>query len=379
MPVSVMSDPVKASDDMAPPSRARHVLIVTPAFDSNSLGRTHVLWRLAMLNGWTARVISSEGDHVWPPLAGDPMERDCVRIPPGESGRAIAFAREADIVISVKPIEASYGHAVRWARAADRPLLADIDDPDLERLPLLRLLARQLLKPRKYWPDSRIRMTIGRYPHLVSNPVLQRRHGGVVIPHARSIADEIPEHRRAAPVVAFVGTNRRHKGLDEIRRAVAEMQDLGVTLTVTDERPADAEPWERWIGYTTLEGGRSLVAESDIVILPSHRERWSEAQLPAKLIDAMAVGRAVAVSDIEPLVWAIGDAGKIVRPGNVGDIKRVITDFLDPAVRTDFGARALARARAEFSERALAPRFAEACDAAIDAHAQRSRDSRATR
>src|SRR5690606_1400857 len=139
------------------------------------------------------------------------------------------------------------------------------------------------------------------------------------------------------PVVAFVGTNHPHKGLAEVRQAVSRLQQEGISLVITDSPPPDAHPWERWVGATTLAGGQALVQRSDIVILASHRVPWSEGQLPAKLIDAMMAGRAIGVSNITPLTWALGETGRVTEPGDVGGIAAVIREYADPQVRSSVG------------------------------------------
>lgn len=344
------------------------VTLVTPSFDSNSLGRTHVLWRLASRSGYKVRVVSAGGGELWEPLAGDPMVHDCQGVGRGLSRAELAHAvRRSDLVIAVKPVPASFGAVEPIASRWRIPLIVDIDDADLPRLSMARLIARQILKPRKYWGDTKVRSRVGRHSRLVSNPVLQNWHGGTVIPHARPETMRGAPHRNQDPVVAFVGTNRPHKGLPELRQAVERLQWAGVSLVVTDAAPVDARPWESWVGATTLAQGQEIVCNSDIVILPSHRTSWSEGQLPAKLVDAMMAGRAIGVSDIPPLTWAIGDAGRVIIPGDVDGIVDVIREYLNPRTRAQVGEAARRRAVSEFGEAVVSDRFRTACEAAIRA------------
>ena len=46
------------------------VLLVTPNFDNNSLGRTYCLWLLCRELGWSPRIVGVRGDRIWLPLAG---------------------------------------------------------------------------------------------------------------------------------------------------------------------------------------------------------------------------------------------------------------------------------------------------------------------
>ncbi|GAA2858376.1 hypothetical protein MIAR_19400 [Microbacterium arabinogalactanolyticum] len=355
----------------------RRVTLVTPNFSSNSLGRTHVLWRLARLSGMEVVVASAGGGEIWAPLAEEELVADCVGV--GEAGGAALLEKTiagSDLVIAVKPVPASMGIVEPLARRLHKPLIVDIDDPDLPPLPFIRLAARQILKPRKYWADTKIRLAVDRYPHIVSNPVLQNWHGGMIIPHARSEEIQGEAHTRTAPVIAFVGTNHPHKGLPEVREAVRATQNLGTRLVVTDTAPDDARVWEEWRGRTTFEEGRSIVNRSDVVLLPSHPDPWSEGQLPAKLIDAMMAGRAIAVTDVGPMRWALGDGGLIVPPRDIEALVNVIKQFASPEQRVHFGARARARAVSEFGEAVNAKRFVQICEDAVQRSARAREGSR---
>lgn len=344
-----------------------HITFLTENLSSNSLGRTYCLWLLAEQLGWTSDVLSIEGKQVWEPLQDSPFARSCMRVE--RSSLADAIAPQTDLIIACKPLPGSLGEAIPVGRARGLPILVDIDDPDLEmRLRVgnpLTASARALRRPRRTIQDLRLRRASIRLPSVASNPWLARRYGGTVIPHVRPDLGSGAKHEASSPQVAFVGTSHKHKGLQTLRIAVARARPLGYRLTVTAEAPADAAPWESWVGTTSLEDGQRIVADADVVIVPSLKKRGAVGQLPAKLIDAMMLGRAVAVSDIDPLPWAIGEGGRVFRAGSAEDISDVLKDFAHPEVRAELGRRARARALAEYSVESNAPRFAAACDEAM--------------
>ena len=105
--------------------------------------------------------------------------------------------------------------------------------------------------------------------------------------------------------------------------------------------------------------------------LPSLAESWSAAQLPAKLVDAMALGRAVVASDVPPIRWALGGTGLLARPGDVDDLAAGLAALLDPQRRAELGAAAHRRALDLFSLPAVAPVFAEEVLALLDRSAVR--------
>jgi glycosyltransferase involved in cell wall biosynthesis len=187
--------------------------------------------------------------------------------------------------------------------------------------------------------------------------VLQQWYGGTLVPHVRPAVPAPPQSAGRDVVVRFVGSPRGHKGLDVLRAAVARTAGDGVRLDVTADPPADAAPWEGWLGQTSVAQGRDLVATADVVALPSLPGGWSRAQLPAKLVDAMILGRAVVASDLPPLRWGLGDAGLLVPPGDVDALAAALQALRDPATRLGYGTAAHRRGSAVFGVAAVAPVF----------------------
>ncbi|MDF2561446.1 MAG: glycosyltransferase [Microbacterium sp.] len=339
--------------------------LFTKDFEDNSTGRAYALWLLAQHLGWQCQIVAPQGDHVWGPVAVPDFEAACsVRASRSQQREAAAAS---DLVISVKPVPGSFDLALAATRDTGRPLLVDIDDPDIEGLLSLgnlpKALAKSLLRPRSYWKTRRLRRALPSFPHTVSNPVLERAHGGELIPHARVDSGVGNPHISWQPQVVFVGTNRPHKGIVELRRAVSQLAADGFTLTITDERPPDALAHENWVGFTSLTRGIELVKHADIVVIPSRaNDLYAAGQLPVKIVDAMLAGRALVVSDLEPLRWAIGPAGgTLVGAGEHEQLLSALRAYRDPSLRSAHGANARHRAISQFTVDALAPRFAAAC------------------
>lgn len=341
------------------------IVLVTPNFANNSLGRAFCLWMLARHLGMDVRVCGVKGSEIWAPLRGTDFAKDCV-LPPAESASEALFEhiRAADLVIAVKPLPTSFGIARDQAEAAGVPFLLDIDDPDLEVrtawLPWPERWARFLLKHRRYRDLRRLRTLAVEVPRIVSNPALQAMYGGEIVPHVRELPPLAGYSPSWEPVVRFVGSPRGHKGVAELRLAISDLSTEGFTLDVTGPRPEDANEWERWLDQTSMEEGADLVATADIIAIPSLVNSWSPAQLPAKLIDAMINGRAIVASRTPPIEWALGNAGILVTPGDVVGLTRALRTLEDPAVRRKLGARARKRATELFTVSAVAPTFERA-------------------
>lgn len=337
------------------------VALIADDVSSNSLGRVFCLWQLARAADLKATVLATRGDHIWGPLQGTEFASAVRVLGPRDASRPWDYWSPR-LLLPVKPMHSSAGLALRWARERKTPLLLDIDDPDLEAALAIgspaRALAKWLVMPRRM---SFFRSMWNLAPTLqtvVSNPVLQERYGGMVIPHVREDWG-VGSEQSAQPSIAFVGTVRGHKGVEHLRQAVASVQDLGYRLTVTATSPPDAKPWEDWVGSTTFSEGMSIVADADVVVVPSEPTVYSEGQLPAKLIDAMMLGRAVVASDLRPHAWALGEAGELFPAGDVRALREKLRHIADRDVRTRMGLAAADRARNLFTVDANVDRFRE--------------------
>ncbi|MDR6867241.1 glycosyltransferase involved in cell wall biosynthesis [Microbacterium resistens] len=346
-----------------------HIVFVTESMEANSLGRTYCLWLLARALGWKTTVLTTLGSRVWGPLADSEFAKDVQLV--SEEAFVDAIPATAELLVAVKPLPRSLGIAADAASRRTLPLLVDIDDPDLEIRqrrgePLMAML-RWLRRPGRSVVDLRLHRLARTLPSIVSNPWLQSRYGGTLIPHAREQM-ALGEFRDTADLqVAFVGTRHPHKGVDLLRAAIAAVQEdeARTTLVITDDPPADSGAWESWVGRTTLAEGVEIARNADVVVLPSLPNRHAIGQLPVKLVDAMMLGRAVVVSDVPPLPWAVGDAGIVVAADDPAALAEALRTLRTPSVRRDLGLRARERAEQEFSVEALAARFGEACRRAV--------------
>lgn len=353
------------------PGAAPRVLLVTRPLSSNSTGRAYCLWLLGRRLGFVTRVVAVERSSMWLPLRGTEFERDSLS--GVETDELEHLAAGADLIVSVKPLPEAYDPACRISARLGKPLLLDVDDPDLEvrleRASVKYRVRRAVVAPRYEVALRRCYRHAKRARHVtVSNPWLQERYGGTVIPHARASVPEGAAHTRDKPTVAFVGTPNWFKGFESVRRAVADLAPEGFSLVVTAPEPSDSRPWERWIGQTSLDEGLRVAAEADIVALPSLSHDYGVGQLPVKLIDAMLLGRAIVVSDIEPLRWATSPDAALRVPAGDGDaLIAALKRLRAPELRERLGARARARALQLFTVEAVAVRWRQAVASALAA------------
>lgn len=347
--------------------------LLTASFSDTQIFRAQALALLARHLGHAVTVVTTQPGPVVGSLSEHPFGRSLRQVSEAELGDLVRAG--TDVLCTVKALDVSLGLGHRLSRSTRTPLLADIDDPDIEVRSVSsgRTRARSAYRMARRWRTLPNQLQLARTARAVvstvSNPVLQARWGGHLVPHARLDPGPGAAHVADGPLVAFVGTMRRHKGLDVLRQAVAALAGQGWRLVVTAERPADARPWESWLGPLdgTLDAER-LTAEADAVVVPSENFSYGKGQLPLKLIDAMLLGRAVVVSDVGPLPWAVGEAGTVFRRGSVTGLVDALRPLQDPVFRAEQGARARASALQRYTVESVAPSFQRALDQARAGH-----------
>ena len=184
----------------------------------------------------------------------------------------------------------------------------------------------------------------------VANPELQRRHGGVVVRHARDerrfrpdpavrarVREEfgVAEHER---VILFLGTPRLHKGLARIAEAMDRLGDERLRLIIIGTPGSrdfmglfkafprarvsqfPDEPWERLPELVQIADGVCLMQDEGSAI--------ARAQTPAKLTDALAVGAPVAVTPL-PSLTDIPSPTVLTQIGSDEDLDAWLTAVAD--------------------------------------------------
>jgi glycosyltransferase involved in cell wall biosynthesis len=151
-----------------------------------------------------------------------------------------------------------------------------------------------------------------------------------------------------ATVAAFVGA------LDDVKdplTAVRAAGQAGLTLLLVGDGPLRAQVESaagRGAALRVLgqrQDARRLLAAADVFVLPSKREGLSFA-----LLEAMSLGLAPVVSDAPGNPEAAGDAGIVVRFGDVAGFAAALARLRDDtAYRSRLSSKARARVLKEFS------------------------------
>jgi glycosyltransferase involved in cell wall biosynthesis len=348
----------------------------------NRIGRAFSLWMTARAAGLRFRYIGVDDGPLWEPLRGHDDFRSDVRIAtdiPDLERQTAAEVGPDSVLVVCKPRPELLRLSRTMARSV--PVIVDIDDPELEvgwGTTSLRSRAALVARyGRSRYRFGWARRTVKGMHVITGNPVLQARYGGKIVPHVReAISPPSSRDRDAGPfTVGFIGTPRPFKGIDDVRRAIAELvTEREVRLCITAPRPDDAQPWEDWVGVTSIEQGLRMLIGCDAVAIVSHPGPWGDLQVPVKLIDAMHASVPAVITPRPPLLWAAGGACVVVPDGRASEISnafRLIAD--DRSLAEALRAAARRRALSTFTPAAAAPQLLAAIDRAGADH-QRTSD-----
>ena len=324
------------------------LLVLAWDIGHNPLGRAHLLAE-ALARSYRVTLAGFQfpqyGNSVWKPLRGSDLR--VASIPGsgfpdfqrtlGDLARRI----DADVVIACKARLPSVQAGLMIKAVRNRPLIIDIDDYELaffeNREPLVdpyELEEEALKEPYdEAWTRYTENLLTAADRLVVSNPELQRRFGGVVVPHARDETAFRP-NRLGRPralrrlglkgdqkVILFVGTPRPHKGLIHVLDAVLRVRRRHDCRLVVVGTPPD----RAFEDVLKRRGGKALsmmpdqpfqrlpeiLTAADLVCaVQDPNSKISEYQMPAKIVEAMAMEVPVVATDVPPLRGLI-EAGAV--------------------------------------------------------------------
>lgn len=366
-------------------------VVIAPSGKTNALGRAMCIADLASEVFDSVRLYAPEDGPLWPgakratqPVrrfgspAGLVAELGCEGRGPvgrGHVGLERGARLECDggslLVWAIKPLSSSWGAAQAIARALPMSLtVLDVDDADEALSSQFRtasLTNRLRLHPWSPLNPRRIRNTLasalGEADALTYSSEALRSALGIDfdgptlrVPHPRrqvspqtprSYASRSRPPRRTAPSeqihLGFLGTVRRHKGLGDIEALV--LDDSRYVLHVFRgalPNPVRERLSARLVEHEVDAPMEDLYAEIDVVVLPQDRSPGAQAQLPAKLLDAMRFGKPILASPTAAILEAAADT--VLYVGDWGSLDEVRSRVLQAhAGGSALGQAALAR------------------------------------
>jgi glycosyltransferase involved in cell wall biosynthesis len=270
-------------------------------------------------------------------------------------------------VWAIKPLSSSWGAAQAIRRALPMSLtVLDVDDADealSNQFRTASLTNRLRLHPWSPLNPRRIRNTLASalsevdaltYASETIRSALGIDFDGptLCVPHPRrQVSSHSPRLRVPSEQIhlGFLGTVRRHKGFGDIEALVLE--DSRYVLHVFRgalPSPARERLNARLVEHEVDAPMEDLYAEIDVVVLPQDRSPGAQAQLPAKLLDAMRFGKPILASPTEAIVETAADT--VLYVADWGSLDEVRSKVL----QAHAGGSALGKAALRRFERQLA-------------------------
>ncbi|MFM1942299.1 MAG: hypothetical protein RI897_1281 [Verrucomicrobiota bacterium] len=172
------------------------------------------------------------------------------------------------------------------------------------------------------------------------------------------------------PLVVFAGTPWPHKGLDLLLEAIGGLgESVGLVLCGDREHPmfrrAKQELGDRCflVGFLPNDRMPHFLTAGDIVPVFQKRLPYAEAQLPAKMLEAMAMEKAVIASDVADCAEILGardsnPRGWVVPPGDLQAIRSALQEAIQsPLERRARGQRAREYYLQQASTKAISERL----------------------
>ena len=358
------------------------ISILTPDISSNGFGRAWLLAKLLQSQYDIEIIGPAFNNGIWQPLA-----KSCnfeTKVVEGfENGKCelkkILTLITGDVIYASKPLMTSFGVGLFAKIIKKKPLVLDIDDYELgfgkdfyDLLPWYKKLNDFRLSV-KSWNSYYYKLILNRFIFLansitVSGELLQRKYGGTIIWHVRDIGkfdpnnfDQnklrriyLPKQYRNTFIIGFIGTPRPHKGLDDLLEALRILKGKHILLFIMGMRDDEyAVSFKLKVESTGLnhmvhlvpaqpfENLPEILSFIDLVVIPQRRKPASFGQIPAKIFDAMAMGKAIVATEVFEIPEILNDCGFIVKPEDPEQLARTIQYVAShPKEAKEMGAKA---------------------------------------
>ena len=172
----------------------------------------------------------------------------------------------------------------------------------------------------------------------------------------------------------FLGTPRAYKGVDDLVEAVAQLRG-DVLLAIVGVKPGspDAARWAsrsfvRLVGEIAFDEVPRFLMAADVVAVPQRATSDTVGQVPAKLFDAMALGRPVVSTAVSMIPEILDGCGLVIPPGDIRALGAALGRLLgDRAMAEALGRRARARCQEHYSFAAARRRLYPLVDSLVRA------------
>jgi len=318
---------------------------------------------------------------LWKPVAHDntiPYKKFGILPNPFSFIKAIS----GDVIYVVKPRAGSFGYGLLAKWVTGKKLVLDIDDWETGFFRDYSLIGK-ILNSLQIWNMDSILYT-SLLSHMtgfaeaitVSNTFLQKRFGGVLIPHFRDTEEFDPARfgrtsirerlgLQGKQVVMFMGTVKMHKGINTLIAAFDRLKNPDFVLMLVGANPRIQKKLPKR-SYLKVEGPQpfekvpEFLAAADLVAIMQRQSSASaKGQLPAKIFDAMAMAKPIIATAVSDLPKVLSGGCGLVISDNADELAHAIkTIFGDPALAEKMGQAARRKCVEEYSYQAASPALA---------------------
>jgi glycosyltransferase involved in cell wall biosynthesis len=183
---------------------------------------------------------------------------------------------------------------------------------------------------------------------------LQEKYGGDIILHGPDESlfdptnfkqDEMRDHfglPKEKKIILFAGTPRPHKGIDLVSKSLSEIPGCDfIFLLVGPSKYGIFESVKKTLGKQCIirppvpyEQMPKLLAAVDIVTIMQKPDEYSNSQIPAKLLDAMAMRKIIIATDVSDIGNILGaqegnKRGIVINSYSKDNLKEVLLNVKD--------------------------------------------------
>lgn len=302
----------------------------------------------------------------------------------------IILAIEGDIIYAFKPKLFSFGVGLIAKVLLKLPLVLDIEDLETANWTGQSLLTKIKLTFSRFdsnneFIDYFLERLIGLSDEkIVVSNFLQNKFGGIKIVHgadtntfdpsvlSKSEARDILGLDDKLNYILFSGMPREHKGVEELIQAVVNLKLKNLRLLIVGGN-IQHEYYKKLIllggKYIQSFGPRphsemvTFLAATDIVVLPQRKTLFSQAQIPAKVFEAMAMAKPIISTNVSDLPEILDGCGVIINQNtDTKTLEKQIKILLTDEIRSSaIGLQARKKCVSEYSwesmEKKLIPIF----------------------
>jgi glycosyltransferase involved in cell wall biosynthesis len=358
------------------------ISVLSNNLSNNGFGRAFLLADI-LSRRYDVEIIGPvKASGIWPPLRNSKLKIKTVphRSMPGFFVSAFQMYKmiDGDVIYAIKPKLASYLIGLIKRFRTRKPVVIDIDDWEAAFHDLswsIPGLVGEIVDPDSMLYSGIAERLVNRADGLTSvSDFLRETYGsrGVIVPHGRDIKVFDPAiyskeeqkrkyHLEGFNVIVFVGTVRSHKGVEDIIEAIKQLNDKKIKLVIfATENDRTRQVVEQNPDIVTFLGQADFVSlpeklsMADLIVLPQKDEPIARGQVPAKLIDAMAMAKPIISTKISDIPKILEGCGIVVEPGDIKAIAKSIRYVLDhPGKAEEMGKAARTKCEKYFSYEAV--------------------------